>query len=305
MVDAIRFRIEAGESGERLDKVLVRRVPGLGRREAAQLFAGGKVRIGGRPVRKSALARAGDELTVERDDPALAPAGASELAVRFETEHYLIVSKPAGQPSVPRRGGEPGSLAASLLARYPELRGLGQRASEAGLVHRLDTHTSGLLIAARSGLGFRELRAALKSGTLDKRYLAIVLGHGLADSGRIELPLAPARRGSPRVVAAGPAQAGAVRTTEFRVIERRGRWALLEVRAARAYRHQVRVHLAALGHPIAGDALYGGPAAIELGGRHALHASRLAWSGSSSLAGFSVDEPMPDDMRELLSGGAP
>ena len=299
MVETIRFRIEAGEAGQRLDKLLVRHVPGLGRREAAELFSAGKVRVGGRPVKKAVLAREGDELTVEREallDSEAAPA----LVVRIETAHYVVVSKPAGQPSVPRRGGEPRSLAAALLRRYPELDGIGYRPGEPGLVHRLDTQTSGLLLAARSDFGFRTLTGALKAGAIDKRYLAIVEQHGLTDSGSIDLPLAPARRGSRRVVA-DPEQEHAGSATHFRVLERRGVWALLEISVSRAYRHQVRVHLASLGHPIAGDTLYGGPAAPELGARHALHGSRLAWPGTSTLAGFEVDEPMPDDMRRLLS----
>jgi 23S rRNA pseudouridine1911/1915/1917 synthase len=286
----------------RLDKLLVQRL-GVGRRAAMLLFDDGRVRLGGRRAKKSALARAGDELVVELDPQAeVLPDPELPLDVRLETPELVIVSKPAGQPSVPVPGSERGTLVSALLARYPEMRGIGYSEREPGLVHRLDTGTSGLLVAARAAPVFERLRDLLRAGRLQKRYLAVVEREGLPGGGEIDSPLAPHPRDRRRMhVARSDDERGArhARTT-WRVLERGTRCALLEVEVERALRHQIRVHLASIGHPIVGDALYGGASVPDFTGRHALHASHLSWTGDSSLKPFAVDAALPIDMAKLL-----
>jgi 23S rRNA pseudouridine1911/1915/1917 synthase len=176
---------------------------------------------------------------------------------------------------------------------------------EPGLCHRLDTDTSGLLLAARTASAFEAIVNGIKYGSLDKRYLLVcelVEGAVLDDGGSIELPLAGHPTDASRVVACRePQQVERLRArpalTSYRILRRSGPRALVEASASKAFRHQIRAHFAAIGAPLVGDALYG--AASELG-RHALHASRLAWSGESGVAAFDVTSPLPPELEQLL-----
>jgi 23S rRNA pseudouridine1911/1915/1917 synthase len=300
------FEVLAEDAGERLDKFLVRRCPELGRRAAAELIERGLVFVGGRRATKAQRLVMGDEVSAP---PATAlappPEGSAALDVRLERSDLVVVEKPAGQASVPLAPGETGSLAGALIARYPEMLGIGYRAREPGLIHRLDTRTSGLMVAARSALTFEVLVAALRAHQLDKRYLAIVEGAHLPDELVIDLPLMPG--GAGRVIVAPPdARSSGARAavSRLRTLERRGRFALVEVVASRAYRHQVRVHLAASGWPIAGDIEYGGAARPALAGRHALHASHVAWAGDERVPAFVVDSPLPADLVAFFTLGS-
>lgn len=298
---ALRFRVEPHEVGERLDKTIARRLAGVGRRELGELFRQGRVRVEGRPAHKGARAALSQEIQVELDTERAPTAEPGlPLDVRLEREHYVVVFKPAGLPSVPLRATETGTLAGALLARYPEMRGIGHREREPGLIHRLDTGTSGLLVAARSALGFAELRRAMAAGELQKTYHALVEGCPAVESGTIDVPLAPLRRGSPRVGAALVPLAGDRAPTSYRVIQRGAGRALIEASVSHAYRHQVRAHLASLGHPILGDTLYGAEPCPALGTGHALHATRVAWAGTRALPGFDVTSRWPSVWEALL-----
>jgi 23S rRNA pseudouridine1911/1915/1917 synthase len=295
--------VSAAEANLRLDKLLVQRL-GLGRRAANLLFADGKVLLGGRVAKKSDLARPGTELVVHLPSETR-PVADPELPldVRLERPDLVVVSKPAGQPSVPVPGSETGTLVSALLARYPEMAGIGYSEREPGLLHRLDTGTSGLLLAARTPVAFAHLREILQTGRLHKRYQAIVEREGLPGEGEIDSPLAPHPRDRRRMhVARSENERGTKPArTLWRVLRRTARFALVEIDVERALRHQIRVHLASIGHPIVGDALYGGVAASGFTERHALHASHLSWTGDSSLKSFSVDAALPPDMAQLLA----
>jgi 23S rRNA pseudouridine1911/1915/1917 synthase len=299
------FEVNLDEAGLRLDKFLVRRCPELGRRAAAAVIEQGLVRVGGRHAEKSRPLVAGEQVEVPLDW-GLSPVAEPELplCVRLERVDLVVIDKPAGQPTAPLSADETGSLAGALLARYPEMKGVGYRAREPGIIHRLDTRTSGLVVAARSTSAFEALRAALSSHRLDKRYLAIVEAARLPETTRIELALAPDPSGSGRVIVASPDAGRPPSVSLVRTLERRGRFALVEVEASRAYRHQVRVHLAARGWPIAGDLDYGGAARDALAGRHALHASHVAWAGDERLPAFTVDSPLPDDLRSFFASAS-
>jgi len=303
--DSLSFVVAESEAGERLDKLVVARAS-IGRRRAAELFSAGKVTVNGRPATKGEAARAGDDIGVELQmDDRPQPEPEAPLTVRFETPHLVIAFKPAGQPTAPLRG-EPGTLAGALVGRYPEMAGIGHSPREPGILHRLDTQTSGLVIAARTIEGWKSLHRALSDGEMTKRYLAIVEGAELSDRGVIDTPLAPDRKNPKRVLTGDHAlgrrgKSGARdATSRYRVVSHHGKWALVELEVSRAYRHQIRAHLAAIGHPIAGDAVYGGPRAPELGERHALHASYVAWAGDETIAGFAIEEPLPEDMGSLI-----
>jgi 23S rRNA pseudouridine1911/1915/1917 synthase len=215
----------------------------------------------------------------------------------------VVVNKPAGMPTAPLTNAEHGTLCGALLARYPEMRGVGHRAREPGIVHRLDTQTSGLVLAARSAQAFARMSQALSSGELQKHYLAVVSARGLAESGEISRALAPdpVRPERVRVLEAGD-QSGYARhkVTRYRLKRIAGDRALVELSVGSAFRHQIRAHLAAIGHPIAGDAVYGGEQLPALGARHALHASQLSWTGATKEPGFTVYQPLPPDLAALL-----
>ncbi|HEU4583028.1 MAG TPA: RluA family pseudouridine synthase [Polyangiaceae bacterium] len=297
------YEVPASAAGERLDKFLVQQQPELGRQGARWLSEQGLVRVDGARAPKSRRLRAGERVELFGEFAGAPPPEPDlPLTILLERADLVVVDKPAGQPSAPLAPGERGSVAGALLGRFPEMRGVGYRAREPGLLHRLDTRTSGLLLAARTPQSFDVLRAALTAEQLHKRYLAIVPS-AVPDSALLEQPLAPDPGGSSRVVLAAHQDVPGARPcrSALRTLERRGRWALVEVAASRAYRHQVRVHLAAAGWPIAGDLEYGGAPVLE--GRHALHASHLAFDGSLQLAAFRVDSGLPAELRAVLEGG--
>ncbi len=299
----LRFQVTPAEAGLRLDRLLTQRAEGLGRRHAAALFAAGQVWQGQQRARKSTLAEAGAWVVAQLPPSADAIADPSvPLAVVLETPRLLIVDKPAGQPTAPLRAEERGTLVNALLAHAPALAAVGYSRRDPGVVHRLDTQTSGLVLVAKDQEAFAVLLRALRAGELDKRYLAVVpSAAALAAEGVIDVALAPS--GSPRRVhcAARGAPRAHRAETHYRVVERGPRWTLVEATARHAYRHQVRAHLASLGAPLAGDELYGGARCPELGERHALHASQLAWSGTATLPGFVVRSAPPAAFGALLA----
>ncbi len=296
--------------GARLDKATVELAAGkLSRAKVKRAIDAGEVRVNGRRRPKGALVAKGDRITLEgaaadSDDSAL-PDPDAPLAVKFESSSVVVVDKPAGQPTAPLRPGETGTLANALLARYPELAGVGYSAREPGILHRLDTDTSGLVVVARSADAFETLKGALKDGRITKHYLLVCESDGLADHGTIAFPLASHPKDQRRVLACVHPRdvmrnAPRPASTAFRVQKRGPKWALVEVEVSRALRHQIRAHFAAIDHPLVGDALYGG-VAVEGLARHALHASRVAFAGDGDAKlAFAVDSSLPAELQSLV-----
>jgi 23S rRNA pseudouridine1911/1915/1917 synthase len=296
--------------GARLDKATVALAEGtISRARVKRAIDAGEVRVNGRHRPKGALVAKGDRITLHGvaadGDDAAAPDPNAPLTVRFESKDVLVVDKPAGQPTAPLRAGEIGTLANALVARYPELAGIGYSPREPGLLHRLDTDTSGLVVVARNAETFEQLKAALKEGRIAKQYLLVCEGDGLSDEGTIAFPIASHPKDQRRVLACihprdvmrnAPRPA----STQYRVLERGSRWAVVEVSVSRALRHQIRAHFAAIEHPLAGDVLYGGATDVGLS-RHALHASRVAYDGEGN-AGlrFDVTSSLPAELAGLV-----
>jgi 23S rRNA pseudouridine1911/1915/1917 synthase len=294
--------------GARLDKAIAALEKTLSRASIKRAIDEGFVRVGGKRRAKGALVGKGETISIELEAvsspqaPAV-PTPDAPLCVRLERSDVLVVDKPAGQPTAPLRQGEKGTLANALVGRYPELAGIGYGPREPGLLHRLDTATSGLVIVARSQPMFEALREALREERLHKKYLLICAEEGLPDTGSIEHPLANHPKDGKRVLACvHPRDVMRYRPrparTEYRVLERRGPWALVEAIAHKALRHQIRAHFEAIGHPLLGDVLYGGeplPAA-----RHALHASYVGFDGTKTIAPFEVTSALPDDLSSIM-----
>jgi 23S rRNA pseudouridine1911/1915/1917 synthase len=311
----LRIPITQDDVGQRLDKLVAQRVPGLGRAGAKRLFAEGRVRVApsdaegvhARRAAKGDVAAVGQVVVVEVDEEASTTALAdpeAPLTVVLETDRLLVLDKPAGQPTAPLQPAERGALANALVARYPEVASCGFSAREPGLCHRLDTDTSGLLIAARDAAAWEALVGALKAGRIDKRYLLVCSAEGLPESGTIDVPLAPHPKDRRRVLACvHPRDVAREKprpaSTRFRVVRPlEGGLVLVEATAPRALRHQIRAHFAAIDHPLLGDALYGGAADPRIA-RHALHAARIAFGGDAVIPAFTVTSELPEDMARL------
>ncbi len=273
------LEIEEEDAGLRVDVILVRRVPELSRARAKALIEEGAVRVDGRRVKKSYIVSVGDRVTLEKTpglvDFYAAPDSGLALDVLVETDGYVVVDKPAGVPTHPLKEGELGTLAGALVARYPEMRDVGYSRREPGILHRLDNDTSGVVLAARDQTTFERLREQLQEGQIEKRYLARCQGSVPAPI-VIDTPIANDPRDRRRVcVCKDPREIKRLRAqpaqTEILTSTPAEHGSLIEVRANNARRHQIRAHLASIGHPLLGDTLYGGPP-LAPPNRHLLHA---------------------------------
>jgi len=296
------LEVPADAAGMRVDVWLAGALE-LPRARVKELLERGAVRIGGRPPRKGdrTVAGARVEVTLETEDPRPVPQPELHLRELHLDPQLVAVDKPAGMPSHPLEPGERGTVVNALVARHPECADASADPREGGLVHRLDTLTSGVLLAARTPEAWRAVRDAFAGRRVDKRYLAVVTGP-VADEGEIDLPL---RHRSDHVE---PALSGGGREalTDFHVLARARDAALLEVRIHTGVLHQIRAHLAAIGAPVLGDAAYGGRAHPGLD-RFFLHAARLGLSHPVTGAALEVRSPLPPELRtvraELGLGG--
>jgi 23S rRNA pseudouridine1911/1915/1917 synthase len=287
----------------RLDRWLVDRVPDLGRKRAKQLCEAGHVSVDGHVGSKSLNLLAGSQVCFSMPAERRAvPNPSLTLDIRFENEFCVVAYKPAGLATAPLDEHDETALANALLARFPQMQGVGAGPLEPGIIHRLDNGTSGLVVAAKTSPAFDALRVALSKGDLHKEYLAIVTDASLPDQGSVNNLLRPSSHNTRRVVVAEPSAPGArVAKTHFQVIERSNGFAVVNAQASRALRHQIRAHLSSLGCPLLNDALYGGKAMTSLArGRHALHARRVKWLGNEQIPAFDVVAPLPLDLLDLL-----
>jgi len=268
----------------------------VSRARVKELLERGAVLIGGRPPRKGDRTVAGTrvEVTLESEDPRPVAQPELPLSILHLDPQLVAVDKPAGMPSHPLEPGERGTVVNALVARYPECADASADPREGGLVHRLDTLTSGALLAARTRQAWQAVREAFTGRQVDKRYLAVVSGP-VADEGEIDLPL---RHRGDHVE---PALSGGGREalTEFHVLARSGDAALLEVRIHTGVLHQIRAHLAAIGAPVLGDTAYGGRAHPGLD-RFFLHAARLGLAHPVTGLRVQISSPLPSELRTVL-----
>ena len=246
---------------DRLDRA-VARLFGISRGRAMEWIAEDRVRIDGRRSPKGAQVGPGARVSVRRPPPdSPVPQPELPICIVHADAQIVVADKPAGMPSHPLKPGETGTAANALVGRFPELAGVGPAAREGGLVHRLDADTSGLLLAARTEAAHAMLRAQFTARSVEKGYLALVAGE-LHAGGEIDVPLAHDPHDNRKVRAASDAEWAEAHdarpaVTRFTPAERRAGFTLVEVEIATGVLHQIRAHLAALGHPLLGDPRYG------------------------------------------------
>jgi len=302
--------VSAAESGTRLDQWLTARLAGLSRTRIRSLIDDGRARIEGRPSKAAQRLRAGER--VEAEIPPLPPeemaAEPIPLGIVLEDEHLLVVDKPAGMVTHPGAGQRTGTLAAAALAHAPGIAGVGGP-RRPGIVHRLDKGTSGLIVLAKTQAAYDALTAQLARRTATRRYLCLVHASPRANEGVIDKPLARDPRSRIRMAVA-PAGKGKRAVTRFRVLERFAGAALVECRLETGRTHQIRVHMASIGHPLLGDEVYGRSAQVradpairerlaDLGGV-ALHAAGLAFTHPASGARLELSSLLPYRIEQLF-----
>jgi 23S rRNA pseudouridine1911/1915/1917 synthase len=285
----------------RLDAFVQRALSGLSRRIVRRLIAEGAVRVNDGRAPKGRLLRPGDRVTFPALAPAVRPEPELSLPIVHEDGVLVAIDKPGGMRGHILDPRETGSAAAFLVARYPELARVGDPLAP-GLVHRLDTGTSGLLLAARTPAAHLAVRTAMRARSVEKRYLAVV--HGTPRETRVTVPLAHDPRDRRRMIPALPGGRGWPAETTIEVVATRAGRTLLVATMRSGVTHQVRVHLALLGHPVLGDALYGSPGAELPHGRHALHATAITLPHPADGHLLRLACPLPPDLQALVSEAA-
>jgi 23S rRNA pseudouridine1911/1915/1917 synthase len=291
--EPLRIQVTEEEAGTRLDLLLA--APLGSRSQAQRLIESGRVRVDGAVRPKRHVVAAGDEIEVATDSAAepAAPAADAAFTIAYEDEHLLVVDKPAGVVVHPARGHRQGTLSQALAGRAAG----GEETDRAGIVHRLDRDTSGLLVVARSDEVHRRLRSLLAARKLRREYLALVDGRPESRSGTIDAPIGRDRRD--RVSISIDTDTPRAARTHFEVEELLPGATLLRVTLETGRTHQIRVHLAAIGLPVAGDPQYGSPGRYGLE-RQFLHAARLEFEHPVTGKRVDVRSELPEDLREAL-----
>lgn len=302
MTGRVSVEVPAAADGARADR-FVADASGLSRAYVQRLITEGRLTLEGRALKSNHMVAAGS--TLELDVPPLRPLEVAAedipLTVAYEDDDLVVIDKPAGLVVHPAPGHDGGTLVNALLARFgsADLGGIGGVARP-GIVHRLDRDTSGLIMVAKHDAAQAHLMAQLKARRVKKTYLALAFGAPGAAAGRIEAPIGrdPRHRTRMAVVPDGRAS-----VTGYRVRERFDGWCLLELDLVTGRTHQIRVHLASIGHPVAGDQLYAtgraraGPDLLE---RLFLHAWRLELAARDGERLIRVTAALPPELERVL-----
>jgi len=287
------------DRGKRLDQFLRERLPQYSRARLQDWIEQGRVLVNGTPEKRSFLLKGSEHIDVEPAE--LAPLRATPedlpLDVLYEDADVIAINKPAGMVVHTGAGQHSGTLVNAVLHRFGKLSTVGGDLRP-GIVHRLDRYTSGVILVARNDAAHRHLAAQFASREVEKIYLALVHGRTKKDEGRITTPIArdPVHRTRMTARLARGRQA----LTSYQVLKRFEGFTFLEVKIGTGRTHQIRVHLASIGHPVAGDKLYGAPASTL--GRYFLHARQITFTSPSTSERITVAAPLPPDLESVLLG---
>ncbi|MEZ5400536.1 MAG: RluA family pseudouridine synthase [Bryobacteraceae bacterium] len=293
----VEFTATAEDAGQRLDHVVQRHMPEHSRARLQEWIKAGRVTVDGRNEKASHAVRAGSAIAVEPAAPAPLKAFAEEIPLRvlYEDAAMIAIDKPAGMVVHAGAGAHSGTLVNALLARFGELPGAADRP---GIVHRLDRYTSGVILVARTDASHRALAAQFASREVEKVYVALVQGRVKRDHGEIDRPIE--RDPNHRTRMTARTGSGRRALTEYRVLARGEAHTLVEIRIHTGRTHQIRVHMAWLGYPVAGDRLYGASADAELGERFFLHAARITFVSPFADEQVTLESPLPEELRAYL-----
>jgi len=299
----MRFVAQTGDAGKRLDHYLLEQMSGHSRARLQSWIKEGRVLVDGACAKASHLVRAGEQIEVA---PAELPPLHAEpedlpIEILYEDPAVIAIDKPAGLTVHAGAGARSGTLVNRLVHHFQSLSQVGGDLRP-GIVHRLDKDTSGVLLVARNDAAHRNLAAQFAARTVEKLYLALVQGTVRADSGRITKPIArdPVRRTRMTAKVNSKSGAGRAALTEYRVIERFAGFTFLEIRLGTGRTHQIRVHLADLGHPVAGDRLYSRASGAAAAERMFLHAWRIGFQSPANTGRVTVEAPLPAELEQWL-----
>jgi 23S rRNA pseudouridine1911/1915/1917 synthase len=298
------FTAGRADSGQRLDQVLHGRLPQYSRSRIQQWIRDGRVLVNGAAARASYTVRGGESIQVEPAEPSPLRAEPEEipLSILYEDDDVVAVDKAAGMVVHAGAGVHSGTLVNALLHRFGALSGVGGELRP-GIVHRLDRYTSGVILVAKNDAAHRKLAAQFSARRVEKVYLALVHGAVKQESGVIDRPIA--RDPIHRTRMTARLRDGRPAHTEYRVTARLPGFTFLEVKIGTGRTHQIRVHLASIGHPVAGDKLYGAPAQIPgrpALGRYFLHAHRIRFFRPTDGEPVTVVSPLPQELEDWMAG---
>ncbi|MBM4259703.1 MAG: RluA family pseudouridine synthase [Deltaproteobacteria bacterium] len=288
-----QWHVSAPDNGRRLDTFLITHLPNITRRDITAWIAAGHARVNDRVRVKGSVLHAGDTVTLSFSLDLL-PNPDLPIEIVWADDAIVVVNKPSGIATVALRHDEIATVANFLRAHFPDTTAASPRALEAGVVHRLDTATSGLLLVARTPEAYTALREQFSHHTVEKRYLAVVHGRIHRSGERRSLLQASGVRGQRMKETT---ESGQEAQTTYVPITHFAHHTLIQVTILTGVRHQIRVHLSALGHPIVGDALYG-PSIDD--GRLCLHAESLAFTHPETGARVQFTCPPSEDFQSVL-----
>lgn len=303
------FTVLAEEAGQRLDRFLAARLPEISRSRIQSLMEEGRVLVDGVSMKRAHRVAPGENVSVEIPAPVSSVIEAEDipLEILWSDEEVAVVNKPAGMIVHPGAGAASGTLAAALVHHFGGREGLSSASGHLrpGIVHRLDKDTSGAIAIARTDAAHASLSAQFRNRTVEKTYLALLHGNLKGDSGIVDLPVARDLHRRARMTARR--REGRAARTDWRVLLRLPGFTLIAARLHTGRTHQIRVHFAALGCPVAGDTVYGAPRQERVGdtllpplGRNFLHSARVAFAHPGDGRRIEVRAPMPSELIAYL-----
>ncbi len=290
---------EKSDAGNRLDVFLHEKLPQYSRARLQSWVKDGRVLIDGKPAKSSQTLHGTEVIELEPADlpPLKAVAEDLPLEILYEDQDVIAVNKPAGVVVHAGAGNFSGTLVNALLHRFEKLSGVGGDLRP-GIVHRLDRYTSGVILVARNDQAHRNLSEQFASRNVKKLYLTLVHGNVTPEEARIEKPIT--RDPAQRVRMTARRGYGRTAITEYRVLRHYPKYTYLEVRIGTGRTHQIRVHLTSIGHPVAGDRLYGAPAPVIDRGRFFLHAHQITFTSPGTGEKVTVTAPLPAELEAWL-----
>jgi len=300
------FSILNEYAGERLDNVIVLQVTGCSRSMSANFIRDGQIRVQNEIKKPGYRVKVGDDVSgcIPAPEPIACEPEAITLNILHEDDDIVVVSKPAGMVVHPAPGHLSGTLVNAILYHCPKLEGIGGKIRP-GIVHRLDKDTSGILLVAKTAAAQAHLSAQFKDRTLQKTYLALVLGRMKTSSGVIDLPIG--RHPVDRKKMSVQSKRNRDARTLWRVKELFDAASFLEIEIKTGRTHQIRVHCASMQHPVVGDVVYGYrnsdhlPDVLKTVARQMLHAWRMAFTHPATGEKIDLESPIPEDMLQVLN----